>query len=291
MKVNKGLKFHTIIPLILTLSLLGCQTTPADMTPPVPTASQTPIPTAAPTLTPTPTEVPLDALPVEEIVQKYLAGEIDDITNLTLEQQNAFRAELAEQLKASGSVHVVFDAGRSNPAYIDPETFTMRQLNDGRSEAEQSIQMYREVQVDSEGYLWVTNLQGVRVKIEGSAGVDWNEIITDPNSTSIKWSKTEPGNSGLPVDQWFLTLDKNTAYKRVLSLGKMVGNFFFKEFNGGRGSLTEILPFYMIVTDQQGNPLYARLVLVAPAGRLEYVKEGSDFIAGSRITELHGFGA
>jgi hypothetical protein len=283
-----GGNLKQIIPLILLLSLLGCQQTPPSPAlgegtgeRETPTAENTPAPTLIPTLIPTPTEVPLEALPVDEIVQKYLAGEIDDIGFLSLEQQNAFREVLAEQLGVSQRVRVVYN----NEAYIDPETFIMRQLNDGRSEAEQQINPIRKVEVDSEGYLWVVQADGTMVKIEGSVGVDWNQIITDYETTDIEFSKTPAGKSGLPADQWWLTLG-GTAYKRLVLANEMVGNFFFREFNASRGSLVETLPFHMIVTDKQGNPLYARLVLVSIAGKLEYFKEGSDFWTATRVTEF-----
>jgi hypothetical protein len=115
--------------------------------------------------------------------------------------------------------------------------------------------------------------------------VDWNQIITDYETTDIEFSKTPAGKSGLPADQWWLTLG-GTAYKRLVLANEMVGNFFFREFNASRGSLVETLPFHMIVTDKQGNPLYARLVLVSIAGKLEYFKEGSDFWTATRVTEF-----
>lgn len=265
------------ILLLLTFMLLAC-------TPQVTVTSEAtvtlPSPTQTPTLIPTPTEIPLESLPIEELAQKYLAGEIDDISFLSLEKANEVRTAIVKQLNADGGVHVTFDENSSNPAYLSPKDFTLHQLGDGLSEAEQSIHLNAEIKVDAEGYVWVENLQGELMKIDGSVGVDWNEVITDPNSTSIDWPTTKPGNTGFPDAQWFLTLSDSPAYQRAILLDKTVGNFFLKELSGGR--MVETLRFYKIVTDKDGNPLYARIFLAAPAGEIGYFEEGSNAEGRSR---------
>lgn len=248
------------------------ESSPASESISAPTAENTPIPT----VTPTSTEIPVEALPVDEIVQKYLTGEITSISNLTLEQQNAVRAEIAELYKKNGSlVHVTFN----NEAYINPETFIMTQLGDGKKKEEQSINTIAQVELDEEGNVWIITPAGEKIKIENSANFDWNAVITDQNDTRMNWPTTQPGNSGLPDAQWFLTLESQTAYTPTAIATVQFGTFFLKEKSGGL--MVETIPVYKIITDNHGNPIAARLILLSPAGAMDYLREGTDQTGGA----------
>lgn len=271
--------------LLLTACLPPSGTPPIIESPPAsevtsaPTAENTPVPT----ITPTPTEIPVEALPVDEIVQKYLAGEMDSISNLSLEKQNAFRLILTEQLKESTKLRLIFtEPGTGQRVYLDWETGTMRKVEEG---GEQTIATIREISVNADGSI---NLHenGQANPIAGSQYVtNWNEIITDPNSTSVDWPKTKPGNSGFPGAQWFLTLNEETVYKRVVFGEKKVLKIPVKGPDG-RIILLDTLPTYKIVTDQDGNPLYARLVFCSAAGKIDYFVEGNTFEDVSRASDI-----
>jgi hypothetical protein len=169
-----------IIPLILTLSLLGCQTPPADMTPPAPTASHTPIPTATPTLTPTPTEVPLETLPVEELVQKYLAGEINDVSGLSFEQQKDFSIALNEHRKEQrGANPIIYTDRNGDKFYVDPVTLDFAPLGDGATAEQQTIDNRKPKVTDSEGFAHVYD-NGEWVKIAGSDKIQFNNFDNFP---------------------------------------------------------------------------------------------------------------
>jgi hypothetical protein len=171
------LKFHTLIPLILTLSLLGCQPSP-----PLPQGEgqgvrETPVPTAAPTLTPTPTEVPLEALPVEEIVKKYLAGEIDDVNVLNFEQQKVFSIALNEKRNELDGSHTV--------TYVDKSGKKLYLGPDGKFHPEpQTVERRKPSVLDNEGYIHIFD-EGEWKKIAGSQNIQYDDFENFP------WPKTE----------------------------------------------------------------------------------------------------
>jgi hypothetical protein len=106
-----------IIPLILTLSLLGCQTPPADITPPAPTAENTPVPTAAPTAVST--EVP------------FVATIDPDIKNVIGEQEFE---ELSDMLGPKGEIIAIdyadYAAEQKFEGTIIPDSMVVRDTAD-----------------------------------------------------------------------------------------------------------------------------------------------------------------
>jgi hypothetical protein len=247
-----------IIPLILTLSLLGCQTLPADITPPAPTASQTPVPTAAPTLTPTPTEVPLEALPMEVIVQKYLAGEIDDVSVLNFEQQKTFSIALNEKKNEQrGANPVIYTDKDGVKFYIDPITGKFNPINDGATAEQQTIKIYFPRVVDNEGYTHIY-YEEEWVKIEGSNKIQFDNFESFPwpvgKAIDPKWVNN-PDFLGLTIPEY--------SYKAGKGKHTMVPVFFSNKEVGqinipGFGE-TGTLMAYVVIED---DPYSVRPTLI-----------------------------
>jgi len=103
-------------------------------------------------------------------------------------------------------------------------------------------------------------VNGQLVTVAGSANVDWNMVISDPNDTRIDWPKTKPRDTGLPEAQ-----DNVSEFGIVLHpmvfLDKRVGELKLDGLNGYASRTPSILPFYKIETDAAGNPVLARMIL------------------------------
>jgi hypothetical protein len=181
------MKFRTLIPLILLLSLLGCQQTPPSPAlgegtgeRETPTAENTPPPTLTPTLIPTPTEVPLEALPVDEIVQKYLAGEIDHVSSLNFEQRKAFSIALDKERDTQrGPSPIIFTDRNGDKFYVDPVTLDFKPVGDGTTAEQQTIDNTLPRVVDDEGYTHVYH-NGEWIKIEESNNIQFYNFDNFP---------------------------------------------------------------------------------------------------------------
>lgn len=205
------------------------------MTPPAPTASHTPIPTAAPTLTPTSTEVPLEALPVEELVQKYLAGEIDDVSVLHFEQQKAFSIALNEKRNEQSGPHFV--------TYVDKSGAKLYLGPDGKFHPKpQTVERRKPSVLDNEGYIHVFD-NGEWVKIAGSPNIQYDGFENFP------WPKTEltkvldekDKHPPLTMPEW---LFKNASQKSMLPiiiLSKEIGEMDIVGL-GDTGTVTAYVP-------------------------------------------------
>ncbi|MBN2286353.1 MAG: hypothetical protein JXI43_07885 [Tissierellales bacterium] len=178
---------YRLIPLstILTLILAACSTVNAAPSAEIPNNNETPVGevtdlpeqsevelTPSLEITPTPTE-----LSIESIVNQYLEGKIDWLEDLTVEQTTVFISELAnsvtdvkeidlsnlsneqreafsiayvEKLNEERGVNVAVYSGNEEAgiAYLDPETLTMRQKEDGKTDKEQTITMFYPVRVN-----------------------------------------------------------------------------------------------------------------------------------------------
>lgn len=281
--MEKTLKY--IIPLILTLSLLGCQTPPADVAPSItPTATNTPAPTTTPTFSPTPTDVPLEALPVDKIVQKYLAGEIDDVSSLSSEQHAAFSAALAKEKNAQTGINFVsFTYLNDEEYFLNPKTLQPEKMPANPSDEfrqENSFTIYSEVKFDPQGNVMFP-YNGEWRTVPNSAGFDFSMEITDPNDpivTSIDMPKITEGEfAGLtPLQRNLIQKESggpNTIRPGVV-LKDNLGEIIFKAGKAfGRMSTFSIVTFE---TDGQGKPLLAKVSLVIAAGGFSLYEEGEN---------------
>jgi hypothetical protein len=290
--MEQSLKFHTLIPLILTLSLLGCQTPPADMTPPAPTAEHTPVPTAAPTLTLTPTEVPLEALPVEVLVQKYLAGEIDDVSGLNLEQHAAFSAALAEKINSTAK-EITYKKGE---AYLDPITLTMRTYGDTTPEQRIFKPAYQ-IKENLDGSYSYTDQWGEEHVIVGFDKNDQHHVVKDASTNLINFPQvgimTSGERVGMPFSQAWLAESYSTSIPEHKRDGFYVNDIvFLRQIKGeayfdlrGRPTPRTILEFGKIIRDSSGKPILLYKFMATQEGSATlFYQEGTSSKMGVNFT-------
>lgn len=273
-------KKQSIIILFIQLAVFAsaCQPTPeAAAVTETPQATVT-LPPATPTITFTPTEVPIESLSAEQLAEKFLAGDIEDISSLEAEQCIAFSKALAAQKNKPRDTR---RATYKNEAYLDPETLTMRQLADGRTIQEQTIEMFLAACNDDEGVLTVILPNGEAVKINGSQGVDWNMLVTDPHDPRIDWPAPSK-NQELSKPQWWLarseTEGDTTVLKPIFMLEPKIASIFLENFYG---KPIESLQFFYVETDQAGNPISARISILIERGSTEMFEEGNDSYTNS----------
>ena len=214
-----------------------------------------PIVEVIPSAVATETAQPID--PVEDLLSRYLAGEDIEVSYLTQAEFIEFSAKLAdEKNEARGINPIIFN----NEKYIDPSDYKLKDY-DGHPDMNETIQMYVPIAgKDEQGNLqFMAN--GQLVTIAGSADVDWNMVISDPNDTRIDWPKTKPMKaSGIPEAQDTVDYFKVSLTPMII-LDKQMGEFHLDGI-GNYAPLDEsILRFYDIETDSAGNPILARMIL------------------------------
>ena len=207
-----------------------------------------PPPTPAPTFTPA-------VLTVDQKVEAYLNGELDNISNLNLQEFIQFSSKLAEKKNASRGVDpIIF-----NNEYIDPSDHKLKEY-DGHPDMNETIQMYIPIAgKDEQGNLQFM-VNGQLVTIANSAGMDWNMQIRDPYDTKIDWPKTKPmKQTGITQVQSMIDIF-GIVLNPMVFLGKQVGELKLNHPWGTNDTLST-LAFYDIETDAVGNPVLARMIL------------------------------
>lgn len=257
--------------ILLALLLPACGLAPATATS-VP-ATSTPeatttatLPPATPTATVTPTEVPISSLPVDEIVQKFMDGDVDDLSSLSMEQQMRFSQAYAEKLNQQrGARPVIYN----NESYIDPITGKFLDIKNGTSKQEQTIQMYLPAYENDQGYLMVQAPDGQWIQIKGSKDVRY-EVTNDPFDPNIMWPDAEKVDPqwvpsankdliGLTIPQYALAAktDYPQSMIPIVILDKALG-----EMRIGGFGLTGSLKGIIVEKDVYGNPIGARVILL-----------------------------
>jgi hypothetical protein len=265
------MKHLTYLLVLLAIFVTACtptavqQTTEVSPTEVLPTPTAT-LPPATPTATVTPTEVPISSLPVDELVQKFMAGDVEDISSLSMEQRMRFSQAYVEALNQKrGANPVVY----KNQSYVDPLTGKFLDVNDGKSKQEQTIQMYLPAYENAEGYLMVQTSEGEWIQINGSKNIRY-EITNDPFDPDINWPDTEKVQgdwiadankdlAGLPIPQYILARkDHPTSMMPIVILGKELG-----EIRIGGFGLTGSLKGLIVEKDSQGHPIATRVVILS----------------------------
>lgn len=291
MRNNNMIKHSVIALFLLFLSITsGCQ--PAIE---IPTFTPTPEATATaaiqpptPTVTITPTDVPISSLPVDILVQKFMDGNVDDLSSLSVEQKMLFSQAYAEKLNQDVNAAVY-----NQRYYINPKTFNMSELNDGSSKQERTIQINLPAYKDDGGYLVIKNLDGKWVRIENSLEVDWSMIVDDPNDSRINWPTS---SKGLSKPQWLAGLDESgregaAIIKPIIILDPVIGEIALENDYGKLVQNIQILDVNQM--DSTGNPLSARLSLLIIGGDFRIFEEGVDQMtsvsAGAEIEDYGKF--
>lgn len=208
--------------LLLTFILSACASQPQVTSTNLTNAENTPVSTQTPTLIPTPIEIPLETLSVEEIVQKYLADEIDDISFLTAEQHTAFNVALAKKILAGEAifprnltteqystlvdamneqrgakpiyVEVIDNNGNPSVMYYNTQKREMVTLA-GTYEANKDIinqhafDIYVKIDKNAQGLTtYIHPDTGEEIVVVNSGGVDWNWVGNKNNA----WEQIDP---------------------------------------------------------------------------------------------------
>lgn len=258
------------------------ESSPASESTSAPTAENTPVPT----ITPTPTEIPVEALPVDEIVQKYLAGEINDISSLVPEQLRAFRAAYVEAKNAARTPELVtYTYINGEEFFINPQTFKGEKLPANPSAdfiKENTITMYYEVDENANGNLMVKDLEGNWHTIAGSAGIKWDKVITDhtdPDMPKVLTEKTDNNFgqlSGLTFPEYFLAnkeREVSSAMTKIIVLDKKIGEIILK--SGPAFRKIPIISIFIPETDGDETVLAVNIAFLARIQGLTIYEEGT----------------
>lgn len=245
-------------------------------------------PTETPILIPTPTEIPLESLPVEELVQKYLAGEIDDISFLTLEQRNTFSRILAEIINLNAE-EISYKNGE---AYLDPVTLTMRTYGDTTPE-QRVLKPAYQIKENADGSFSYTDQWSEEHVIVGLDTHDQNHVVKDANTDLIKFPQVdimESGDrAGMPFSQAWLA----ESYTPSVLEHKQDGFYnndiaFLRQVKGeayftlrGNPEPRIILEFGKIIRDTSGMPVLLYKFLATQEGSVTlFYQEGTDSKSG-----------
>ena len=238
--------------IFILLPLAACSPAIAATTQPTstPQSTETVVPPPTPTFTPA-------VLTVDQKVDAYLRGEIDNVGDLSSQELAKFSAKLAEEKNEARGINPII---YKNEKYIDPSDYKLKDY-DGHPDMNETIQMYVPIAgKDEQGNLQFM-VNGQLVTIAGSAGVDWNMVISDPNDTRIDWPKTEPiKETGIPEAQSTVR-DFNVVLSPMILLDKQMGEFHLDGIGTHAARDESTLRFYDIETDSIGNPVLARMIL------------------------------
>ena len=238
-------------------------------------ATEVPPPTPAPTFTPA-------VLTVDQKVEAYLNGEIDDVGDLIIEDLTQFSASVTEKLNLQrGTNPNIYN----NEAYLAPNTIKMRKVEDGTTAEQQTIEMFIPLSKDAEGNLMYKGPDGAFVTVENSANFkDWNAVISSADDSRIELPThtNSEGKNSVEVLLGYTNSNGEQAMNLVPMLiwDKSLGQIYLEGVNGHAPTTKNILTFLKIETDQAGHPIYGRLVLGIQIMSGLY-SEGEDKVIGS----------
>ena len=239
------------------------------------TELEVPPPTPAPTYTPA-------ILTVDQKVEAYLNGEINDVGKLSIEDLTQFSASVTEKLSLQrGTNPNIYN----NEAYLSPDTLKMRKVEDGTTVEQQTIEMFVPISKDAEGNLMVKSPSGDWVTIINSANFDWSMVISSSDDTRIELPIYSTSDDENIYPEYVDRINPNTGDKYfnlvpMVIWNKSLGQIYLEGANGHGSWKNNILTFLKIETDQVGHPIYGRLVLGIQIDSRIYT-EGSDTFVGS----------
>ena len=239
-----GLGFTFIIALLTACSPATAATT-KRISATQATDTLVPPPTPAPTYTPA-------VLIVDQKVEAYLNGEIDDVGDLSSSELAEFSSKLVAKKNAERGIRPVI---YNNEAYVDPITGMMKNY-DGHPDMYETIEMFVPIAgKDADGNLQFT-VDGQIETIKGSAGVDWNMVVTDPHDTRIDWPTDNLNEEGLSSSQY--AVKWGGVLIPVVLLNTNLGQLYL---GGTNAQVEPTFNTVKIETDSVGNPIYARKII------------------------------
>lgn len=229
----------------------------------IPTASYTPTSIYTPTPTYTPTPITFEFMLVENQVKEFLdANGGVDTSPLNPEQRKDFSSALVKELNARRGANPTTYKGE---AYLDYESFRMKNLTDGSTPEQQTFPLFLPVTVDDDGHLKVEVRDGIWTTVAGSRDVDWNMVIESTDDPRIDWPLPMPPEAskdfhcgGMFLLDPHLDLKKRIAEIPVVLLDKRVGQIYLEGSLPHRNVWWGFLRFLSIITDPAGNPVAAR---------------------------------
>ncbi len=269
--------------ILLTLITAACNSTGL-------TASQSdvkleqeiPPPTPAATFTP-------EIASVEDLYNRYFAGEEIDVSSLSEEEWVELSIKLAEKKNADRGVNVlIYDYGQDKPTFIDPSQNNMMVEYDGVANLDKTIEMFIPIAgKDEQGNLQF-EVDGELVTIGASAGIDWTMRVSEYGDPRIDWPIEEIKSHGMTnLEASFQYKERKDMYIPAILLEKNLGQLQITPVPTRRSTLSFLVP----ETDISGQPLYARKVIVVGGPSIRFYEEGSDFnIRTSAVEPEHGLG-
>jgi len=222
---------------------------------------------------------------IDQLVEAYLNGEIDNVGDLSSAELAEFSKKVTEKKNADRGINpIIYDDDTGNPAYINPDNYMLMNY-DGHPDMNETIQMFVPIAgKDEQGNLQF-EVDGQIVTIPGSADEDWNMVISDVNDTRIEWPKTKKLSSGMTdVEQKVALFD--VVLTPMILLDKNLGQLYL---GGTKPLMQSTLRFFQIETDQAGHPLFARKIITHGA---DYYlsKEGTSLDVQSGLGTIPTYG-
>jgi hypothetical protein len=281
-------KNHVIPLMILVILFSACSPAAAASTQPTSAPQATepviPPPTPAPTLPPA-------VLTVDQKVEAYLNGKIDDIGDLSSQELAEFSNKVTERKNADRGVNVlIYDNGSGNPVFIDPSKGNMMVEYDGVANLDKTIEMFVPIAgKDEQGNLQF-EVDGQLVTIGASAGVDWDMRVTEYGDQRIEWPIEEIKSHGMTNIEKGLETNEPSKKKVIIPTILLKKNLGQLQITGVP-TLRSTLSFLIPETDAEGQPLYARKIIVVGGPTFSLYEEGSDFnTRTSAVEPEHGLG-
>lgn len=243
-----------------------------------------PPPTPAPTYTPA-------VLTVDQKVEAYLDGELDDIGELNAEDLQKFSINVTEKLSLQrGTNPNIYN----DETYLAPDTLKMRKVEDGTTAEQKTIEMFVPISKDAEGNLMYKGPDGDWVTVENSADFDWNMVVTNSDDPRIELpTYTDNGVNVVARNLDHINPDTNEddyALVPLIVYNKNLGQIYFKGVSGREPKTKNILSLLKIETDEAGHPIYGRLVLGVNIDSKIYTEGEEDFVGSSgMISEDYPF--
>lgn len=238
---------------------------------------EVPPPTPAATFTP-------EIASVENLYNRYFAGEKIDVSNLSEEEWVELSIKLTEKKNNDRGVNVlIYDFGNGKPTFIDPSRNNMMVEYDGVANLDKTIEMFIPIAGrDEQGNLQF-EVDGQLVTIGASAGVDWTMQVTEYGDSRIDWPREEINSLGMTsLEMSLQKKERNGNYIPAILLEKKLGQLQITPVPTRRSTLSFLVP----ETDASGQPLYARRVIVVGGPTFRLYEEGSDLFAGTTGTEM-----
>ena len=229
---------------------------------------------------PAPTYTPA-VLTVDQKVEAYHNGEIDDVGELSIEDLTQFSVNVTEKLSLQrGTNPNIYN----NEAYLSPDTLKMMKVEDSTTAEQRTIEMFVPISKDTEGNLMVKGPDGAWVTVKNSAGFDWNMVISSSDDPRIELpTYTDNGVNVVARRLDAISPDTGENYIDAIPMivwNKTLGQIHLEGASGHGAQTGNILTFLKIETDQAGHPIYGKLVLGINIDSRIYT-EGSDTFIGS----------